>query len=812
MNPHPDGVSRTKHVSTDGDSLFGQLADEYLSRCERGESPNIDELAARHPEIADEVRRVLTTLAVLDDPGPHVADDDRPYLSAPLGEFSLVRRIGHGGMGVVYEAIQSSLGRRVALKVLPLAAILDPRQLARFQNEARAAALLEHPHIVPIYGVGCERGVHYIAMRLIDGPSLAELLVDLKGGKSGPTAVRSRIASAHTVETTDVARDTTHCEPGSAAWFHRVAQWGIEVAEALHYAHERGIIHRDIKPGNLLVEPSGQVWISDFGLARVEGGADLTTTGELLGTLRYMSPEQVSGDRASVDRRTDIYGLGLTLYEISTLHPVVGSDSRAEALREIVAVDPPSPRQFVRRFPVDFETILLKALAKDPADRFATAADFAADLRRWLNQHPIAARRPSTAQRLAIWFRRRRAIVLPVGVMSLATVVTLAAIVGWWLHNRATQQGAMDSLKSESVNAHRDLGEAMTNSGKLELALAAIRRTIDLEPHVAHHHYNLGRVLQQYERIDEAIPCFRRAIEIDPRHPRAHYNLGVAWQQKGQWEEAATQFRIAIECQPDYFYPHFGLGSYYVSQRRFDEAIECFRQAVALEPKFAQGHVELGHSLLHRSRFAEALAAYQVGHDLVVAQPEVSLPTEEYVATATRYVKLDAKLLSLLAGDERPRDARETLDFAAICFHKERFEDSVRLYAQAFASDSSLESGGAEFSNAFEASCAAVMAADRLHNVGSTQSSKRASDMLDLAHRWLTRELAHRQTQLQSDAPAHRRWAAEALHRCQDDACLASLRDATRLERLPHAEQERWRTFWQQVAELVGVADYSGSL
>ena len=293
------------------------------------------------------IRRMVEALAVLDELG-HSADPEstpwagpgsrhHPQESGVLGDYRIIGEVGRGGMGVVYEAEQISLGRRVALKVLPFAPALDARQLQRFQNEAQAAAHLHHTNIVPVYAVGCERGVHYYAMQFIDGQTLAAVIEraaanrgpgaatiprgtcddafalasELASGRFGPgrdrhaagPPARSRVRG-RTPRRRDHARrrraptSSTRRRPAAGAYFRTVARLGIQAAEALEHAHQQGVIHRDIKPANLLVDVRGNLWVTDFGLARLQSEAGLTMTGDLLGTLRYMSPEQALGKRA----------------------------------------------------------------------------------------------------------------------------------------------------------------------------------------------------------------------------------------------------------------------------------------------------------------------------------------------------------------------------------------------------------------------------------------------------------------------------------------------------------------------------------
>ena len=417
--------SRFTAQSEAAESLLGRLADELVAARNRGEPQDVEQLAAQYPEIADVIRQTFPAMLLLRE--PHIANSTSTELlhGDELGDFRLIRELGRGGMGVVYEALQRSLGRRVALKVLPLAGMLDERRLRRFQNEAHAAAALQHPHIVPVYGVGCERGVHYYAMQLIQGVSLAEVVVQLRISDRGLrieascniTSNQSAIRNSQSEIATrpHAALSTLKTErPGE--YFRTVARLGIQAAEALAYAHREGVIHRDIKPSNLLIDESGKLWIADFGLARVHAGGELTLSGDLLGTLRYMSPEQLT-DNKVVDQRTDVYSLGLTLYEM-----LVGGVAFADVPRELLAQkilseDPRPPRSADASIPLDLETIILRATAKDRDARYQSAEDLAAELTRFLDCKPILARRPTRVQRLRYWGRRNRALATTLGLL-----------------------------------------------------------------------------------------------------------------------------------------------------------------------------------------------------------------------------------------------------------------------------------------------------------------------------------------------------------------------------------------------------------
>jgi WD40 repeat protein len=327
-----------------------------------------------------------------------------PELEGSLGDFRIVRVVGRGGMGVVYEAIQESLQRRVALKVLPPAFADDPRRVRRFQVEAQAAAGLLHPHIVPVYLVGSARGLHYYAMQFIAGHTLADLIAISACGD-------------------DPVRDLS---------FWRIAaELGGQAALALHFAHEQGVIHRDVKPSNLLIDDSGWLWVGDFGLARIVGQADSTLSGGVLGTLRYMSPEQAGGGRVVVDHRCDVYSLGATLYELVTGRPAFDDDDCVDLVRRIAAEDPEHPRRIDPNIPRDLETIVLKAMAKEPGERYATALELAEDLDRFDRGRPILGRSPGAVDRAAKWARRNRSAAAAALILPVALAAGLSVAMIW---------------------------------------------------------------------------------------------------------------------------------------------------------------------------------------------------------------------------------------------------------------------------------------------------------------------------------------------------------------------------------------------
>ena len=418
-----------------------------------------------------------------------------------LGDFRILREIGRGGMGVVYEAEQLSLGRRVALKVLPYTALFEKSVLQRFRLEAHAAASLHHPNVVPVFGVGEERSVHYYAMQLIEGASLKQLIASLADTQSPPTlptkspptgrGQESTIASAETLRS--LAGELSTVRAASPLKYARaVAALAAQLAEALEYAHGRGVLHRDIKPANVLVDQEGVPWIADFGLARVEGRETITMSGDVVGTLQYMSPEQLSPHRAVIDQRTDIYSLGITLYELLVLRPAHDGLQRETLITSILERDPAELRRVSPNIPRDLETIVHKAIRKSPSDRYQTAAQMAGDLRRFLDGRPPVARPVSMATRLNRFARRHRTAFRVMVATAIAAAIASGVLIG---QERKRTNAALES-------AEQNFGQA--------------RVTID----------RLYRISEESEELksEELQPLRARLIEVGLEH----YNALVA--------------------------------------------------------------------------------------------------------------------------------------------------------------------------------------------------------------------------------------------------------------------------------------------
>lgn len=458
----------------DDDPRIVQAAREYLAELESGRAPNRAAYVARFPELAAALVECFDSIEFAHH-SARAIHPNRPvpqaeYPANPLGDFQIVREIGRGGMGVVYEAVQLSLGRRVALKVLPFASALDDKHLQRFKTEAAAAAQLHHTNIVPVYYVGHERGVHFYAMQLIDGRSLDSVIDELRADEAGlPVSADASTSEFRAGPTAASAARSSPRTSRDRERFRTAARIAAQVADALEYAHDAGVIHRDIKPANLLLDGKGTLWVTDFGLAQVSADLNLTQTGSLIGTLRYMSPEQASGRRTLVDQRTDVYSLGATLYELLTLQPLFSGQDRQTLLQQILNDEPRPLRQVDRSIPVELETIVLKSLAKSPADRYATAGEMAADLRRFLEERPILARRPSVIDRVRKWSRRHPSVVIAAGI--LLAICTAGLLVSNWMiaREQAKTQAALTNEKQRTADARRAI-DLLVDVSEEELA------------------------------------------------------------------------------------------------------------------------------------------------------------------------------------------------------------------------------------------------------------------------------------------------------------------------------------------------------
>ncbi|QDU60412.1 Serine/threonine-protein kinase PrkC [Planctomycetes bacterium Pan216] len=455
LGPPPRDDSRDPFDDSGLDSFIGRVADEFLELQEKGRTPSLEEFISRYPEHAEVLRDLLPMLGAFPE---GAADDDAdPFkgLKVPkrLGDYHLVRELGRGGMGIVYEAIQLSLRRRVALKTLSAPIETSEAHRQRFESEARAAAMLDHPNIVPVFANGEQDQQLYFAMQLIEGNSLAALASQERRSIDANDQANSLASSWwKSIDTTDRYRS--------------IASLGKQIAEALHHAHERGVIHRDVKPSNIMVDTKGHPWITDFGLALVRDEATITKTGELVGTLRYMSPEQVVDSRL-ISHRTDIYSLGATLYELLASRSVIDGDNPKSVLHRILEHEPPPLRTLDPTLPVDLQTIVTKAIQKEAHERYETAADLAADLGRFLNHLPIQAKPLVPIDYVFKWARRnRRVVTTAASLLVTLLVVSVVSLIAVSTAYRR-EHDARTKLETANLENRRQLSRMYVERSKL---------------------------------------------------------------------------------------------------------------------------------------------------------------------------------------------------------------------------------------------------------------------------------------------------------------------------------------------------------
>jgi eukaryotic-like serine/threonine-protein kinase len=496
-----------------------------------------------------------------------------------FGDYELMGELARGGMGIVYYAQQATLHRGVALKIIRSGHLATARELARFHLETQAAAHLDHPNIVPLYEAGEHEGHAFFSMKLIEGGNLAEWNLDRH------------------------SRDRD--------WLRQSARIVAKVAHAVHHAHQRGVLHRDIKPGNILLDPAGDPHLTDFGLARLFiSGPEATTTQTIVGTPSYMAPELAGGTQATT--AADIYSLGAVLFELLTGRPPVEGPNALDILDQLKTTEPPKPSTLNREIDPDLETVCLKCLARDSSHRYLTAEHFAEDLELWLAGEPVLARPVSRPQRLVKWVRRNRALAGVTGAAVLALLVGLAAVMWQWSRAEQNARIAMENAEragQSAAAAAREAHRSRTVAHVLKEMLQGIRPSIAL-----------GRDTTLFLEIVEATAA-RLAVSL-AEEPEVEAELrsvlGMAYEELGEYEKAEAMHREALKLRQAHLGEHRDTAnalvnlssvlrsySYFAASETFslhplpglreklEEAGELVRMAIAMRQKLGMSEAEV---------------------------------------------------------------------------------------------------------------------------------------------------------------------------------------------------------------------------
>ena len=657
-------MSEDKEVGCFQDDDLAVVFDQYSNALDSGDDDAAASVLKTYPAIGEEFHVPFRGLYLLQRAARQQRAEQQshdPLKPQRIGDYEIQSELGRGGMGIVYTANQISLRRAVALKILPFTAVLDPRQVTRFQNEARSAASLHHPNIVPVFGVGCERGVHYYSMQLIDGQTIAELIEQLRNAPVSDIPISSDKQTVDNFET-EVCVESPN-------FISKMVDLAILVARALDYAHERGIVHRDIKPSNLLLDKTGKIWVADFGLARGRGASDLTSQGDQLGTLRYMSPEQAAGRNNLVDLRSDVYSLGITLYEMLTLKQAFPGQDRLELMSAIESADPVAVGAINPAIPLDLETVISKAIAKEPSDRYQSAQAFADDLTRCVQGKPIQAKRKTAIDRCAAMIAKRKRLFAAMGTILLS--VTLAAVwIAWIFYcQRQREHVAAENARFYLQQAHKTVdrfGAMLTRELETVAGTAAVRSKLI---HEAVGYY------------DDFLTFADGAEDLDFERAQVHSQLAQLHQRANSDAEAIGNYRLSIELfeQIDGTAPVIEravcldrLGLLYQHAGNFEKASQSFGQALSLLETLDQEDSDVrvtsaqtqsnlaalswaqGNTVTSRRQFKKAIDRLTLGN----AEPSNNDVSVEYIQRQIALNKITGNFVAMLQQSDPDRAER----------------------------------------------------------------------------------------------------------------------------------------------------------
>ncbi len=606
----------TSHLSSDNGLKDEQqhrlvaLLDSYLVEMENGRSPDREQLIAANPDLEVELREALESIDLLQRfelptsaPLNLTPSNSHRVWEKPqrIGPYDIGEELGRGAMGVVYSATLRSTQTEVAIKVLLGTWSREKQRIERFQREARAAESLNHPNIIPVYDIGNEDGHYFYTMKRIEGESLSQFI---SGQPRNPTAEDAR--------------------------FKKLAAWFAQVADALHAAHASGIVHRDVKPSNLLIDEQDHIWITDFGLAQIDDGATLTRSGDLVGTFQYMSPEQASGRPETVDRRTDIYSLGVTMFETFTGRQPFAELEAAQLIQAIRTLEPHRPRYYTPAIPIELETIIQRAMRPDKADRYSSALELAEDLNRFANGEKVLATRVTLAERLTRWSANHAGLVMACLVIAVGCVAALS------LHNVMIQHERSKTF-AELTRGDANYRQARAAVDTLGMQVAdrlmaipgaeAIRQDVlaetlnyyesfitasnndpRLTADVAQTRLKIARLIHLAGNSKDAIAAYDNALQA----------LRQAWSKQTNQSVLITLIQSLNE-----------LAVLHSEQGSTEEASENLREAVSWLPRVTNARERtLAEALIHNNMGVIAVRSNQPSQAVVEAKHAVALLSE----------------------------------------------------------------------------------------------------------------------------------------------------------------------------------------
>ncbi len=662
MNRNPDRVTR--------DELLERIVDHYTNQLRAGNNPKISRYQIKHPQLADEIRELLSSVAMIEElkrqndsqPKSHQSQIEDILKLQRIGDYRIVRELGRGGMGLVFEAVHESLGRRVALKVLPARSFDDEKSVERFRREAQAAANLHHTNIVSVFGVGQDQDLHYYVMEFVEGNSLDEIVRAMRAPtgsskRATPDAktdvVISTLLSASAKQrgtSIDLGGSKTYHDnktglaatpsfvinsrlPAPNQRFQWAARLALQIADALAYAHEQGTLHRDLKPANLLLDKHDIVWLTDFGLVKNMSNQSMTKTGDILGTPQYMAPEAFEG---KYDERSETYCLGLTLYELATLQPAFEEKTQRELFRKVISTSPTPPKKIDNNIPEDLNTIIEKATSREPERRYQTAAAFREDLLSYLQDRPIAARKTSPLEQTWRWGRRNPMLAV-LSVVSLLLLIATAATAttGYLISQSKSKQLVIENKKLEIQKSKTEaaLLESLLNETYMEEEKQRAEDNVAIIVDSFDKLFNQVLTKGAASQFDLDVDGFREMAGIEStitEEDAELLNMMV-----GFYERVASVNSESSDLKVESARALRRVGNAYHMVRSFDEAIEWYDKAIdayqallAAEPQsiefgraIAQVHNELATAFRNKWDFVSAEAEHENAQAGLMAHP-----------------------------------------------------------------------------------------------------------------------------------------------------------------------------------------------